>query len=61
VVVVAPSVHHAVEPYRDVVDYTMEGYLTIDIEYCFVNAVMVVGSLHIIVGPYGKTDGSPGC
>ena len=61
VVVVAPSVHHAVEPYRDVVDHTVEGYLAVDIEYCFVYAVVVIGALHIIVGPYGKADGTPSC
>ena len=54
VVVIAPGVHHAVHADGNVVNDAVEDHLPVNVEQRLVNAVVVVGPLHIVVGPDGK-------
>ena len=60
-VVVAPGVDHAVHADGDVVDRAMKHLLAVDKELRLVNAVVVVGALHVVVGPDGEAYPAPDC
>ena len=58
-VVVAPEVDHAVLSERDVVNNAVEGHLSIDVEQCLVDAIVVIAALHVVVGPQCKANIAP--